>query len=516
VVLGLVISFSVFTLVGSFLLAILHLPQDFLVWAGTIVLILIGLGLVFPRFQHILEKPFSFIPQSAIGTERGGLVLGIALGTVYVPCAGPVLAAITVAGATGSIGIGTVVLTLSFAIGAAIPLLAFALAGRGIAERVKSFRRHERTIRVVGGVVMIALAVGLFFDVPGALQRLIPDYTQSVQAALATNGTVAKNLDLAGLVNSQNKDLSKCKEDAAVLESCGKAPDIEGITDWFNTPHDKPLTIAGLKGKVVLIDFWAYSCINCQRSLPHIVNWYNAYKSKGLEVIGVQSPEYAFEKVPANVKAGAARFNIDYPVALDSTLATWTNYRNEYWPADYLIDAQGVVRQISLGEGDYATTESHIRELLLDAHPNETLPPQTDVADTTPLAGSITQETYLSVGHVKNYAGSGDYVEGTGEFSFPAKLQPNSFALDGKWDLGYNGITTPVGASVRLNYHASQVRIVMSGKGTIHYTVGGKTYAQTLGSFPNSYELALTPRIESGTVTVTVPPGVRIYSFTFG
>jgi len=516
VVLGLVVSFSVFTLVGSLLLAILHLPQDFLIWAGTIVLILIGLGLIFPKFQHILEKPFSFIPQTAVGTERGGFVLGIALGTVYVPCAGPVLAAISVAGATGQIGIGTIVLTLSFSVGAAIPLLAFALAGRRIAERVKAFRRRQRTIQLVGGIVMITLAVGLFFNLPAAVQTLIPDYTASIQSGLAGNDAVAKNLNLGGLTNSQNKDLSKCKEDSPVLESCGEAPSIVGIQQWFNTPHDKPLTIKGLKGKVILIDFWAYSCINCQRSLPHIVNWYNAYKSKGLEVIGVHSPEYAFEKVPQNVEDGAARFRIDYPVALDNMLATWTNYRNQYWPADYLIDAKGVVRQISLGEGGYATTESHIRQLLLDAHPTETLPPQTDVEDTTPVAGSTTQETYLSLGHEKNYAGAATYKAGTNAYSFPSSLPADSYALDGKWKLTFNGISAPDGGTIRLNYHASQVRIVLSGKGTIKYTVDGKTQVQKLGSFPNSYQLALTPTIEKGTVTVTIPKGVTAYSFTFG
>jgi cytochrome c biogenesis protein CcdA/thiol-disulfide isomerase/thioredoxin len=516
VVLGLVVSFSVFTLVGSFLLSILHLPQDFLVWAGTVVLILIGIGLIFPRFQHLLEKPFSFVPQTAVGTERGGFVLGLALGTVYIPCAGPVLAAITVAGSTGEIGVGTIVLTLAFSVGAAIPLLVFALAGRGIAERVKSFRRHERAIRVVGGVVMIALAIGLFYDLPSAVQRLIPDYTASIQNQFAQSDTVAKQLDLGGLVNSQNKDLSKCKEDSPVLESCGAAPALEGIQQWFNTPHDKPLTIKGLKGKVILIDFWAYSCINCQRSLPHIVNWYNAYKSLGLEVIGVHSPEYAFEKVASNVKDGAARFSIDYPVALDNKLATWTNYRNRYWPADYLIDAKGVVRQVSLGEGGYATTESHIRQLLLAAHPDETLPPQTDVVDTTPVAGSITRETYLSLGQVANYAGTQKYAAGTNTFHYPATLAADSFALNGSWTLGFNGITAPKGGDIRLNYHASEVRIVVGGTGTITSTIDGMKQTQKIGGFPNSYQLTKTANIETGTVTVAVSKGVKVYSFTFG
>ena len=157
VIAGLVVSFSVFTLVGSLLLALLGLPQDVLRWAGIVVLVLIGVGLIVPRFESLLEKPFSWIPQRNVGTERGGFPLGFALGAVYVPCAGPVLAAITVAGSTGRIGVETVVLTLSFAIGAALPLLVFALAGRRVAERVKTFRTHQRGIRIAGGVVMIAV-----------------------------------------------------------------------------------------------------------------------------------------------------------------------------------------------------------------------------------------------------------------------------------------------------------------------------------------------------------------------
>jgi hypothetical protein len=246
------------------------------------------------------------------------------------------------------------------------------------------------------------------------------------------------------------------------------------------------------------------------------VNWYNTYKSLGFEVIGVHSPEYAFEKVPANVKDGAARFNIDYPVALDNDLSTWTNYRNRYWPADYLIDAKGVVRQVSLGEGGYGTTESHIRQLLLQAHPGITLPPQTDTQDMTPLAGSITQETYLSLGTMKNYAGPTPYASGTHKFSFPGTLAADSFALDGDWKLSFNGITAPNGGRIRLNYHASQVRLVVQGTGTISYRVDGKTFTQQVGGFPNSYALVQTASIAQGTITVTVPPGLTCYSFTFG
>jgi cytochrome c biogenesis protein CcdA/thiol-disulfide isomerase/thioredoxin len=516
VILGLVVSFSVFTLIGSLLLALLHLPQDFLRWAGIIVLVIIGFGLIIPRFQHILEKPFSLLPQKSVGTERGGFVLGIALGAVYVPCAGPVLAAITVAGSTGKIGFGTIVLTVAFAIGASVPLLIFALAGRRVAERVKSFRKHQQGIRVTGGIVMIALAVGLVFNLPQVLQTAIPDYTSALQAQFSSSNQVSKALNLGGLVNSQNKDLSKCREGATKLESCGTAPDIKGIAAWFNTPGNQAVNLKSLKGKVVLIDFWAYSCINCQRSLPHVVAWDKAYKKAGLDIIGIQSPEYAFEKVPSNVEAAAKNFGITYPVAIDNNLDTWTNYRNRYWPADYLVDAKGVVRHIQFGEGDYSTTESLIRQLLTAANPNVRLPATTDLPDTTPKAGTTTPETYLSLGKVQNYGGTTAYGSGTSDFSYPSKQTASTFALAGKWDLTFNGVKPEGASTIRLKYRASEVRMVLGGHGTITYTVGGKKHSLRVSGDPKSYEILKTAGNDSGTLNMSVGHGITAYSYTFG
>ena len=295
--------------------------------------------------------------------------MGLALGAVFVPCAGPVLAAIIVAGSTGRIGLDTVLLTVSFAVGVAIPLLFFALAGRGLVERIRAFRTHERGLRIAAGIAMLALAVGLVFNVPQLLQRLVPDYTADIQRDLTDSSDARRALDLGGLVTDENKDLDKCTNGAAALESCGTAPSIMGIDQWLNTPDGAAVDLADLRGEVVLVDFWAYSCINCQRSIPHVVAWDAAYRDAGLRVIGIHSPEYAFEKDAANVAAGAKAFGITYPVGLDNDLSTWTNYRNRYWPAHYLIDAEGTVRHISFGEGSYAATEKLIRDLLVGRRP---------------------------------------------------------------------------------------------------------------------------------------------------
>ena len=514
---GLVFAFSVFTLLGSLLLALLNLPQDFLRWAGIVVLVLIGIGLIVPAFQHILEKPFSWIPQKNVGTDRGGFVLGLALGAVYVPCAGPVLAAITVAGSTGKIGVETIVLTITFAIGAALPLLVFALAGRRVAERVKTFRKRQKGIRLTGGILMIALAIGLVFNVPQLLQKLVPDYTSALQDQFSNSEQIAEQLDLGGLENDQNKDLDLCTNGATELESCGTAPDITGIQEWFNTENNEPIDLADLKGQVVLIDFWAYSCINCQRSLPHVTAWDEAYRDAGLTVIGIHSPEYAFEKEPRNVKAGAENYGITYPVALDNNLSTWTNYRNRYWPAHYLIDADGVVRHVKFGEGDYATTEKLIRELLKDANPDVRLSAATDVADDTPESGSTTPESYLSLGKVVNFGGDEDYASGTNTYTYPTTLAADSFALKGDWELDFQNATPVAGeGSIKLNYHASEVRMVLAGEGTVTLKLNGKTTTIKVSGTPDSYQLLKTDDIEDGTLEVTLSEGLEAYSFTFG
>lgn len=516
VIAGLVVAFSVFTLVGSLLLALLNLPQDFIRWAGLIVLVLIGIGLIVPKFEHILEKPFAWIPQKNVSTERGGFLLGIALGAVYVPCAGPVLAAITVAGSTGQIGVETIVLTLTFAVGAALPLLFFALAGRRVAERVTTFRKHQRGIRMTGGIVMIALAIGLVFNVPQLLQRIIPDYTSVLQNAVGGTSQVEETLNLGGIVNDQNKDLDQCHNNATMLESCGTAPDITGIQEWFNTRGNTGIDVNDLKGNVVLVDFWAYSCINCQRAVPHVTAWYNTYQESGLQVIGIHSPEYAFEKVPRNVRAGAANLGITYPVALDNSLSTWTNYRNRYWPAHYLIDAHGVVRNVQFGEGNYAHTEEFIRELLRDANPEVRLPASTEVADTTPT-GALTPETYLSPNKVINFGGDEKYSALTTSFSYPATLRPDTFALDGAWELDGQSITPrATTANIRLNYHAQEVRMVLSGEGAVTLKTDGKSRTIMVNGTPQSYRLVNLTHSTIGELEVRVGGGVHAYSFTFG
>ncbi len=516
VIAGIVTSFTIMTLAGSLVLSLLGLPQDVLRWAGIVVLTLIGIGLMVPAVQHLLEKPFERFPQ--MRTDRlQGFPLGLALGAVYVPCAGPVLAAITVAGATGQIGADTVVLTVSFAIGAALPLLFFALAGRGRAERIAAFRRRQGVIRIVSGALMILLAIGLVFDLPARLQRLVPDYTSAIQESIAGNEDVQQAIAIGGLENDENKDLDLCDPGATELQECGTAPSIRGIDSWFNTDGDQPVDLADLRGQVVLVDFWAYSCINCQRSTPHINAWYDAYRDAGLEVIGVHSPEYAFEKERQNVIDGAEALGIEYPVAIDNSLSTWTNYRNAYWPARYLIDAEGTVRNVHFGEGQYREGEQMIRELLQQADPGVQLPAATETSDETPLNADITPESYLGTTKVQNFGGEERYSAQTEAFAFPAQQAADTFALDGDWQLETQFVT-PRGdeARIRLQYRGQEVRMVLAGTGTVVADVDGQRVELDVSGTPRSYQLLGADQSQEGTIEVTVPAGVEAYSFTFG
>ena len=520
VIAGLVTSFTLVTLLGSLLLGALGLPQDVLRWAGIAVLVLIGIGLLVPGFERVLEKPFQRLARrSEVQNSGSGYGVGLALGTVFVPCAGPVLAAIIVAGSTGRIDVGTVVLTLSFAVGVAIPLLFFALAGRGLVERIRAFRTHERGLRIAAGVAMLALAVGLVFNVPQMLQRLVPDYTAGIQRQLTDNPDARRALDLGGLVTDENRELDQCTNGAAELESCGAAPSIRGIDAWLNTPDGAPIALDDLQGEVVLIDFWAYSCINCQRSIPHVVAWDEAYRDAGLRVIGIHSPEYAFEKDTANVAAGARDFGITYPVALDNSLSTWTNYRNRYWPAHYLIDASGTVRHISLGEGNYAATEKLIRELLQDADPAVALPDPTDIADDTPDAGTRTRETFLGSAKDVNYGGDAPYRAGEAEYRLPAEQPADSFALAGAWRIETQ-YATPIaaaGGGIRLRFHADEVRMVLAGEGEVRVRLdGGREQTLAVSGTPRSYAVAEGSLATAQVLDVFVSPGVEVYSFTFG
>jgi cytochrome c biogenesis protein CcdA/thiol-disulfide isomerase/thioredoxin len=383
VVVGLVVSFSFITLLGTTVLSALRLPQDLLRDAGLVVLGLFGLSLLVPAIERILERPFLRLHAPQPATSRGGFVLGLGLGAVFVPCAGPVLAAISVIGATNHLSFAGLLLTLAFAAGAGIPLLAVALAGDAVIDRVRALRDRARGMRIGGGAVLLLMALAIGLNLTDGLQQDVPGYTSALQSSVEGGKSVQSQLQ--SLTRGGSASLMSCTR-SATLQDCFAAPNFQGIAAWLNTAGGAPLSVKSLRGKVVLIDFWTYSCINCQRSLPHVEAWYQRYRADGLVVVGVHTPEFAFEHVVSNVRSAVQQFGITYPVAVDNSYDTWNAYDNEYWPADYLIDASGEVRYESFGEGQYGQTETAIRQLLVAADPRLHLPPTTAVPDLTDRA----------------------------------------------------------------------------------------------------------------------------------
>jgi cytochrome c biogenesis protein CcdA/thiol-disulfide isomerase/thioredoxin len=512
---GLVLSFSVFTLTGSWLLSILGLPQDALRWIGLIVLGALGLGLIVPAIGEALEVPFARLGRGHQHTEGGGFVLGLSLGLVFVPCAGPVLAAITVVGAEHRFGLSALVLTVAFAMGVAVPLLVFALLGQRLAGHMQLVRTQAAVARRVAGVILLLTALSIGFNLTAGLQRALPGYTDALQKGIEANAGARQAL--GGVTgNGSGGVLANCTDGSPVLQQCGTAPPISGITQWLNTPDGRSLSIAGLRGRVVLVDFWTYSCINCQRSLPHVEAWNRAYAADGLTVIGVHTPEFAFEHVVSNVAVAARQLGVLYPVAIDNQYATWTAYENSYWPAEYLIDASGRVRHVDFGEGQYQQTESFIRQLLVAADPKVVLPRATDVADTMPTE-QTTPESYLGYQHPQNLAGQTVQEDRMSTYQAPASIPQDEYAYNGEWSIGSESATAGQGAMLSLRYQARDVYLVLGGSGTIKVSVDGvQTRAIVVGGVPRLYQLVGSDSYQQRLLSLAVSPGVQAYDFTFG
>jgi cytochrome c biogenesis protein CcdA/thiol-disulfide isomerase/thioredoxin len=517
---GLVLSFSLITALGSIILSSLGLPQNFLRDAGVVLLVLFGVGLLAPRLEALLERPFRRFTRSAPTGTTSGFLLGLGLGLVFVPCAGPVLAAVSVLGARHHASFSSVLLSFCFGAGTATPLLVIALAGDRLIERNRRLAARTRQLRPFAGVLMIAMALAITFNVATTLQRDLPGYTQTLQHWIEGNHftttqlrTLQNQKDSGSLITCENQAASGSMSS---LGLCGVAPNFTGITAWLNTPHHQPLTMAHLRGHVVLVDFWTYSCINCLRTLPHVEAWYQRYHRYGLDVVGVEAPEFAFEHVVSNIAPAARHLGVVYPIAVDDNLATWNAYSNQYWPAEYLVDATGVVRHVAYGEGNYPADESAIRTLLRAANPNAVLPPPTTVADLTPTQ-QLSPETYL--GTLRSaYLQNGTMTDGVAQtFSLPLQVAPGNYALGGTWTPSGEAITAGTNAQLELNFNATNVYLVLSGSGTVRETLNGHPLqTTTVKGFPTLYTMVHLPRLEAGVLGLRFSPGLRAYDFTFG
>src|SRR5262245_4878837 len=501
IIAGLILSFTAFTLFGVWLLRTLGLPEDFLRKLAIGLLFLVAATLLFPKVEEIVQRPLLRLTRRPSGDLGGGLLLGASLGLVFVPCAGPVLAAITVVGATQDVGFRAIVLTLAYAIGAAVPMLLVAIGGRAGAN---ALRPHAHRIRQALGVVVALTALAIALNVDRHFQTALPGYTQALQNKVEESTSAQDQL---------RKLRGNTREVAATtsLKDYGRAPELTGLTDWINS---KPLTMEKLRGKVVLIDFWTYSCINCLRTLPHVKAWYHAYRNKGLVVIGVHTPEFAFEHVPSNVRGAVHRLGVRYPVALDNDLGTWNAYRNQYWPAKYLIDRSGHLRYYHFGEGSYDTTESRIRTLL--GENAGMLPVANELSDPTPR-GMMTPESYLGYERLARFSQRTITPDRFATYHFsPGDLDENELSYNGRWKVEGQRIVAGPGAQLRLRFVARSVHLVLGGRGSVAVFVDGTPGGVVHVRGSRLYTLAKLPTDQSRLLELRFSPGVEAYAFTFG
>ena len=349
IVAGLITSFMLITVAGSALLSLLHLPQTAIRWAGVVLLVAVGIGMIVPKVMEVLERPFARLAPRTTG-DSAGFGLGLVLGAAFVPCAGPVLASVIVASNTGQFTWHIVGLAISFAVGLSIPLLAVALAGSGVAASF--LKARQRPLRIAAGVAMIALAIGIATDAPAALQRIIPDYTASLQAG-DDEACETGACDPEQEVEARG-DFAQCARGTG--KDCGTLPALAS-TEWMNA-------LGQPTGTVTLVDFWSSSCTNCQREIPELERIYEKYKDYGLVVVGVHSPQQAYERDPSVVSDAVSRLGITYPVALDPDLADFQTYGASAWPTHYIAGADGQL--VAVGRGTKGV-EEQIRALLTEA-----------------------------------------------------------------------------------------------------------------------------------------------------
>ncbi len=546
VVSGLALSFTFATVALVYVISALGLPDSLLRTLAILALIGFGICLLVPWLGDRLEARLSRLGPSG-GVSAGarerdgfwsGMLVGVGLGFVYAPCAGPILAGVITVSASQTFTAGRLAVALAYGIGSAVVLYALMLGGRRLTGPLA--RRSARFQMAMGAVmVLIALAMLRNYDtrfetaIASDLPSLLTDPTKGLESS--HDATV----QLAALRGHKARQAAGLREaDAGLtLPVLGQAPEFVDTQKWFNTPGGAPVPLASLRGHVVLVDFWTYTCINCIRTLPYVNAWYAKYHPKGFEVIGVHTPEFPFEHSAANVAAAIAQNGVHYPVVQDNEYGTWNAYNNQYWPAEYLIDAQGRIRLTDFGEGEYGAKERAIRSLLVEAGAAG-LGGATHVHALQPPEAEITPESYLGTERAERFT-NGPIAAGVHDYgALPAQPPPlSNLRFAGLLRVGAWGVTAlNDAAAVQLRFTARRVYLVMgapthpgsSGRPRpVRVLLDGRPIPQSLAGtdvhsgtaevqLQDVYNLVNLPSVQTHTLTVEPAPGASIYDFTFG
>lgn len=541
ITLGITLSFAIFTLTISYLVSLLDIDPNVFRLFAVVVIGFLGLMMIVPALSQWVEASVSKLSGmfGSSGSPRkngfwGGFITGLSLGIVWAPCAGPILATIATLAATEQVSFKVILVTLSYVLGVGIPLFAFAYGGQQLFTKTRFLSPHTGKIQQLFGIIMILTAISIYTNYDKVIQvkllEAFPQFSEQL-TKFESNPEIKEQLDvLKG--NKPNKGANPTANTSDLFNTDAPAPEIVGITKWLNLPAGRQvLTLKDLRGKVVLVDFWTYTCINCIRTLPFVTNWYDKYKNKGFVVIGVHTPEFAFEKNTDNVLNAIKQYKIHYPVAQDNNYATWNNYDNHYWPAHYLIDAQGTIRRIHYGEGEYDQTEKAIQELLKEAG-NTVTNPLADMPDQTPTL-RFSPETYLGAERMEYYNQGGN--TGIVQQTFTLNENPNKdrFSLGGKWNITDENAVSEKNATLAYRFFADRVFLVLrpgeAKQGKVQVLLDGKPVtAQNAGA-----------DVKNGTITVDQDrlynlidlqgkpgehtlklifqtPGVEAFAFTFG
>jgi cytochrome c biogenesis protein CcdA/thiol-disulfide isomerase/thioredoxin len=537
IVAGLAVSFTFATVALVYVIAALGLPDDFLRKLAIAVLIGFGLTLMAPPLAARVEAWLSRLGARAGAPRSGGdgfwsgVLVGLSLGLVYAPCAGPILAGVITVSASQPFTGGRLAVALSYGVGSAVVLYFLMLGGR---RAIAPLARRGIGLQIAMGAVMVVVGLAMLgnYDIrfQNAIASDLPSFLVNPSEALEDSASAQSALtDLRGQGHAVKFEASEAPPPgkASGLPVLGKAPEFVGNEHWFNTPGDRPLTLRQLRGHVVLVDFWTYSCINCIRTFPYLKAWDKRYRKDGLTIVGVHSPEFPFERDPGNVEDAIDRNEIRYPVAQDNELRTWEAYANQYWPAEYFIDARGRVRYVHFGEGEYGEKEQVIRELLAEAG-KQVGKPMAGAEGIEAEAGVTTPETYLGAARAERFTNP-KLSPGLHDFDAPAEVPPNEFAYRGPWRIELDSATAG-GGSLELDFGARRVYLVL---GTIdgqprqvRVTLDGEPIGNAAGADVHGgtatvrshrlYELVDLPQVGQHLLRLEPDPGVVGYAFTFG
>ncbi len=472
IVVGFVLSFTIFTLFLTAIVRVLGIPAESLRYFSIILVFLFGLSLLFDKVQQILEKLFAKLSRFVPRTESkegfsGGVVVGFTIGLLWTPCVGPILGSVISLALTGSVSLTSFLITLSYSLGTSIPMFILIYGGQNILNKVPNLVKNSSKIQKIFGILMIITAIAIYFNIDRQFQNYIiqkfPGYGTGL-TKIEDNKAVKDQLNKLNSDGSpSNSSANQGKPSFLMTDDASLAPELIPGGGFINLPIGKQnLTITELRGKVVLVDFWTYTCINCIRTLPYIKSWDDKYRDKGLVIIGIHTPEFEFEKDYKNVAKAVKDFGIKYPIMQDNNYATWTAYKNHYWPAKYLIDKEGKIRYTHFGEGNYDKTESAIQELLKEAGADVSGMP---VQNEDYSIQAKTAETYLGYARIQNFA-SPEPISKDSLFVYskPNYLSGDNFAYENEWMVGSEYATPSKGAKLYLNFSAKQVFLVMRPK----------------------------------------------------